>query len=1221
MTVTATDLTREHYQRPEVREIITQYAMPGNGTWRALNGDFHRWYRYFDDGQARLLNVPEDYDHLTNEFRTLYQSLNVFVPTLISVSRPKNEITPEDPLGTPADTMSYTLGVDIDKEKGFDIDDADTQEAINAAGQFLVDYLKENGVHKSVWPLFSGGGIYVMIHHEICKPLRKPDAEPKPISPEDRASFFEELTDRYNDLIAHVSKEFFKVHPEYIGKVKFDALNNSKRIFKCILSIHKKKSYAVTPLNRDAIKIDTERAKIPLKDDMIAEAKEWYSSYDPEEQIPFLKLVDKFKKTEEEQRKKATRQFAEIWRSSEKIDQEHFPPCIKHIIETPNEGTGKTRFTAILATFLYQLGWDEEEAWMLVATISDRNGVGNIQHIFDSCFGRISCPSCKTIQNDAAGYPHLGLKDLGACKKDPKCNKWPGDYALNLQTAEKGPRPKTEGPTVVDAIRALDAVCDGAKSQDGTGFSKFDREANENLIEKAISKGSLSPKEEKKAYKFIEKYKKQLKGLGIEYDDIGHISSEVRDDEKESAATALVTLVTLSGAELWHTPKQDFYISFERDGHKEHHPLRSKAVKLWMGSLFFSDRKKTPGSQALQDALTILEGFALFDGSEHEAYVRVGPYEDRIYVDLGDHAWRAIEVTKDGWKVVDKTPVRFWRPKSMLPLPDPVNCGNWDDLRKLINAKADRNWILIVAWAMQAFWPKGPYAHLNFSGEQGTGKTLAQIIFKLLLDPSETPLRRPPRDERDLMIAAMNERMPSFDNLSGMPEYLSDAFCGLSTGVALATRALYTDGEEAIFAARRPCVMNGIDTLTNRGDLLDRTIVLDLPRIDKSNRRLEKRILRDFERIRPQMLGLFLDATSTGLKREAEIGDADLPRMADFCEWIKACEPALPWEPGEFMKEYLGAIDDALSTLVESDQVAKAVYELALEFGQINRPFSGTASELLDLLNKRKYIDSNHPPKGWPRTANTLSSRLRRVAPALRTMNVNVETSRSAQTKIIKVSMIRMGQKILNDDPMTISIMGSSSENRYASTNDDDHDDRDDKMPYSSVEKMKRKKEEKDDESGRVGNKIVMIDTSSPAHEMGSSQDRHGIVIGSSRVESEIAKGEQRAQDKEARYKEVAQKYSSNKKPDDILKVRFLKEYRTHVPRPGVPNAYDDKLYLIGEIADQQRWRVERLLEKGIVELMRVPGPEVPQYWPGEPDESAPWTSMDLSCTTIPTPV
>lgn len=113
--------------------------------------------------------------------------------------------------------------------------------------------------------------------------------------------------------------------------------------------------------------------------------------------------------------------------------------------------------------------------------------------------------------------------------------------------------------TVIDAIQALDNVCDGATSKDKAGFGKFDLETFGDIIDKAVSEGELSPKEERKAYNFLKKYKKQLKGLGINYDEIGHINATGCDDEKESAAASLVKLVTESGAELWHTSKQEFY--------------------------------------------------------------------------------------------------------------------------------------------------------------------------------------------------------------------------------------------------------------------------------------------------------------------------------------------------------------------------------------------------------------------------------------------------------------------------------------------------------------------------------------------------------------------------------------------------------------------------------------------------------------------------------------
>ncbi|WP_348305439.1 phage/plasmid primase, P4 family [Methanothrix sp.] len=460
MASTATDLTREHYARPEIREIITKFTMPGDGNWRAINGDFWRWYRYAGS-DARLLNVVEDYDELTNNHRVLYSTLNVFDKNQWMVTRPKEEITRDDPLGTPADTVAYSLGVDIDKGPGHDIEEPEVKLAVESAAQFLVDRLQDAGVHRSVWVLFSGGGIYVEIHHGICRP--------KSQAPQDRQEFFEELTDRYNRFIVHVSTKFFEIHPEYKGLVKYDALNDSKRIFKCVLSIHKKKPYAVTPLNRDHIKIDFDRARVPLPLEMIEEAGVWYSTYDLSERENLLELLDQFKETDE--KKRAKHHFAEIWRSCFKVDAKYFPPCIQHIIDVANQGEGKTRFSAVLSAFLFQMGWEEEEAWDLVKTVSDRNGLGDASHIFDSCFGRISCPSCETIQADGAGYPHLGLRGLECCVPDEHCKgcQWPGDYHLQKALDENFDKPKMEEqkPKPARAPLRCEDVCDVKYDKNG----------------------------------------------------------------------------------------------------------------------------------------------------------------------------------------------------------------------------------------------------------------------------------------------------------------------------------------------------------------------------------------------------------------------------------------------------------------------------------------------------------------------------------------------------------------------------------------------------------------------------------------------------------------------------------------------------------------------------------------------------------------------------------
>jgi hypothetical protein len=701
-----------------------------------------------------------------------------------------------------------------------------------------------------------------------------------------------------------------------------------------------------------------------------------------------------------------------------------------------------------------------------------------------------------------------------------------------------GPKPKSS--TVIDAIKALAGVCDGAQSKDGQGFSKFDREEHEDLIGKAVSEGFLSPKGEKIAYTFLKKYKRQLKLLGLNYDEIGHIPRPEGggEDEKASFATRLVELAT-EDSELWHTPEDEAYITFHRDGHKEHHRLKDRAVKLWLSSLFHQAEGRTPGSQAVQDALNVLEGKALFEGLGHPVYVRVAPYEDKVYVDLGRSEWECIEITSSGWKVVPEAPVKFRRPKTLGKLPLPEKGGDLDDLRKLINAGDDRTWLLIVGWLVQGFWPSGPYAHLNFTGEQGSGKTKAQEMLKSMIDPSATTLRRPPRDEKDLMIAAKNERIPSFDNLSGMPDYLSDAFCCLSTGAALGTRELYTDSEEAVLSARRPCVMNGIDTLTYRGDLLDRTIVIELPKINEKDRRLEKDVMAAFEAIRPKIFGQILDATVCGLKHEKEVSSPKLPRMADFCLWVMACEASLPWEKGKFLKAYMRQADDSIAALVDGDQVARAVYDLALEHAQGKRWFDGTATELLDELSSRKSIDLNRAPKGWPKTANTLVSRLRRVAPALRKRGVAVDSFKpDRNTKLVIVHL-----EAIPVDLETIRNKRSSPQNQQAALVGDDGDDRDDLLhTYSVGDEEKNGVKEKEIDGRRIdGKKIVSIVSSSlidrstsvlpeTMPNIGSSP----IISGSSQgrelegIKAELLRAEEVARAKEEHIREVAERFTSS---------------------------------------------------------------------------------------------
>ena len=97
---------------------------------------------------------------------------------------------------------------------------------------------------------------------------------------------------------------------------------------------------------------------------------------------------------------------------------------------------------------------------------------------------------------------------------------------------------------------------------------------------------------------------------------------------------------------------------------------------------------------------------------------------------------------------------------------------------------------------------------------------------------------------------------------------MKTGLCRISTGGGFATRQLYTDSEETIIDATRPILLNGIDTVATRGDLLDRALVVTLPRVDAY--RAETEIWKGFDEAAPKLFGAMLDALSTATRLESE---------------------------------------------------------------------------------------------------------------------------------------------------------------------------------------------------------------------------------------------------------------------------------------------------------------------------------------------------------------
>lgn len=484
--------------------------------------------------------------------------------------------------------------------------------------------------------------------------------------------------------------------------------------------------------------------------------------------------------------------------------------------------------------------------------------------------------------------------------------------------------------------------------------------------------------------------------------------AQVGDKDKKRLAAATQLLELAKDIELFHTPDKTPYTVIKQDNHTETWPLESRTVKDYLARCYFKTSGSAPSSQAIQNALNVLRGRALFDGCEKPVYTRIAECDGKIYLDLCNSVWEVVEITVQGWEVIQSPPVYFVRSRGMAALPAPQKGRKVGALRDLLNV-ASTDWPLLLGWLIGVLMPSGPYPVLVLTGEQGSAKSTVARMIRSLVDPSTIPLRSLPREERDLAISAGNSWIIAFDNVSYLMPWLSDAICRLATGGGFATRELYANAEETLFTATRPVILNGIGDIATRSDLLDRAIIIVLPTIPNEKRRTEVDMRKEFEIVRPMVLASLLNAVSLALKDVDSVMLDDMPRLADFAKWVVAAIPALGVAPNDFLDAYRGNIQDINELALESTPVARAIMILASEIPD-GGEWVGTTTELLDKLSF-DVGETAERRKDWPKGARALGTILRRLAPNFRAVGIDIMWDRGSGERLI---YIRKGKQNYN---------------------------------------------------------------------------------------------------------------------------------------------------------------------------------------------------------------
>ncbi|MEM7778088.1 MAG: ATP-binding protein [Pseudomonadota bacterium] len=421
---------------------------------------------------------------------------------------------------------------------------------------------------------------------------------------------------------------------------------------------------------------------------------------------------------------------------------------------------------------------------------------------------------------------------------------------------------------------------------------------------------------------------------------------------------------------------------------------------------------KIASGGSVSDVLAAIEGDAA-ESEPEPVGLRVAMLPDGhgVALDLGTVDGRAVVVTAEGWRLVNRSPLLMRRTALTAPMVEPVSPEAGQGLtrlRELLNVHAD-DWPIIIAWMVAALLPSEPCPILLLGGMQGTGKSTAARLIRGVVDPSKAPLIGEPHNGEQWAMYTTGSRVLAVDNISTIPPWWSDALCCVVTGTGTVRRALYTDSDLAVTSAKRAVILTSIDAGALRGDLANRIVSADL--MPMRQRLTEAALNASYEAALPSILGDLLDTVVGVLRAKANGISVKLnpdDRMADFCELLAQLDHARPDLTGGNAHELHARQRGRLAAdVVNDDAVAAAVKALAESAVE----WSGTAGDLLETLSAvGGYVKANggkHQPRSWPTSPRKLTALLKRLMPALAAVGVRVDMSdtRTNAGRLYRVSL------------------------------------------------------------------------------------------------------------------------------------------------------------------------------------------------------------------------
>ena len=430
----------------------------------------------------------------------------------------------------------------------------------------------------------------------------------------------------------------------------------------------------------------------------------------------------------------------------------------------------------------------------------------------------------------------------------------------------------------------------------------------------------------------------------------------------------------------------------------------------WLRRRMWDEEGRTAAGEALSTAVGTLAAKALANGDRRELHVRCAWHEGALYLQL--RPGRVAVVAADGWRIRDDNdagddlPVLFRQYQTARPLPDPEPVADplaaLDSFAALVNLGSARDRRLFLAYLPAVLLPHIPRPILLATGPMGAGKTTVHKLIKRTLDPTAPESIRL---DRDILTKAAPAQVLLLDNSGPLADWQADSICRLVTGEGDAKRRLYTDDDTVVIELRRALLLNGINPPSDRPDVLDRVLALELARIADTERLPERELWATAAREQGRWLGALCTLLARALALLPTLTFPTLPRLADWGEYAGAVYAAAGWEErgcrgvALFLRDWGGNVAVQQQAAIDGSATGQTILALM----ERHERYGGSPSELHAALTQEAEglrLDVRKD-ETWPKSSRKLWARIKEVLPVLEALGVAVTYDRRAQARTI----------------------------------------------------------------------------------------------------------------------------------------------------------------------------------------------------------------------------